>query len=459
MFKKFLHAIEYGSAEEAFLHLLRYIEKKLKPGGLALYKRKDDSYILLDTIVGTFPQTVRDTDSWNSHMLMLTADASKADLMIAISKPEFGPDQNIILHCLKLGLRLRYHLDKYREELIQLRERGERESKRITHTFSENIPQLRKAEAMATFVFDKEGKMAALLDRLEKFALADGPILLAGETGTGKEQIARMAHALSLRRGNFVGINCSAIPPDLLENELFGHIKGAYTGAIDTTIGLIERAESGTLFLDEIGELSALGQTKLLRLLQEGEFEKLGSSETEKANCRFIFATNKDLKTEVDEGRFRLDLFYRISAFELKLLPLRDRKEDIPLLAKHFLWLAAEIFKKPKFTFDEGLIDVLAEYDWPGNVRELENAILRMCALAEGDLIHRDLLPDSLLSGFDLDKKKKELESLAARKDKLERELIIDALSRTKGNRSRAAKILGISRGALHHQLRRWKRM
>lgn len=306
----------------------------------------------------------------------------------------------------------------------------------------------------ATFVYHEDGPMARVLAQVEKYAGLDAPVLITGETGTGKEQIARLLHAHSRRPGRLISVNLSAIPQDLFENELFGHVRGAFTGADSTTAGYVERAGEGTLFLDEIGEIPAPHQVKLLRLVQEGEFEKVGSSRTLRTTARFVFATNRSLEEQVKARRFRMDLYYRISSFTLHLPTLRERREDIPLLVEHFLWIACRAAGRPPLHATESALDRLRRHTWPGNVRELENLIFRMAALIEGDEILPEHLPDFFRDDL-FDEKRKELVFHRRRAEELEQDLLQMALIRADGNLQMAADLLHISRGALQYRLKK----
>lgn len=308
----------------------------------------------------------------------------------------------------------------------------------------------------ATFVFTEGGPMTGIMKQAERFAGSKSPVLITGETGTGKEQMARIIHLLSNREGPFVTLNSSAIPADLIENELFGHVRGAYTGADDDSEGLVARAAGGALFMDEIGELSLEGQVKLLRLVQEGQYEKIGSSDTLTTDARFIFATGKDLEEEVRRGRFRTDLYYRISTFEILLPPLRDRKEDILPLADHFLDIARETFHRPLIRITDEARELLIDYHWPGNIRELENLILRAVVMNDSDTIDTQHLPGVFLEEADFHRKKIQLEKINLEQARLEEELVREALKRSDGNQTRAARILNLSRGALQYRIRRY---
>jgi DNA-binding NtrC family response regulator len=314
-------------------------------------------------------------------------------------------------------------------------------------------------------VVGKGRAMARLFQLLETVAPTNSTILITGETGTGKEVVARAIHHNSPRRiCRFVALNCTAIPETLLEAELFGHVRGAFTGAVGNRQGRLEQANKGTLFLDEVGTMSTALQTKLLRVLQEREFERVGDSHTTKVDVRVIAATNSDLARMVVDGQFREDLFYRLNVIPVELPPLRERKEDIPLLVQHFL----DKFRAdgagaagPPLTVAQDAIRRLMAYSWPGNVRQLENAIERAVALSSGrpqiDVVdlpveiqqaQEPVLP-SIVSlpedGLDLD-------AFVAH---VERELIERSLERTGGNKGRAAKLLNLKRTTLVEKLKR----
>ncbi len=240
-------------------------------------------------------------------------------------------------------------------------------------------------------------KIRKVLDEVTKIADAKSNVLIVGETGTGKELIARAIHYSSMRKDKpFVPINCSAIPENLLESELFGHAKGAFTGAVAAKKGLFEEANSGTVFLDEIGEMSTGLQSKLLRVIEDQEIRQVGGNQSLKVNLRFITATNKDLQKATKDGSFREDLYYRINTINLALTPLRERQEDVPLLARHFLdKYAAELGKPVKDISDE-VISIFMEYSWPGNVRELKNIIERAVLITDINSITPEHLPDKL---------------------------------------------------------------
>jgi two-component system NtrC family response regulator len=300
-----------------------------------------------------------------------------------------------------------------------------------------------------------------VLRQVGQVAPAETTVLVTGESGTGKEVVARLIHQGSPRSGKpFVAINCAALPEQLLESELFGHDRGAFTGAVATKIGRIEQAHGGTLFLDEIGEMSPLVQAKLLRVLEEREFQRLGGTRTLRADVRLIAATNRDLSRAIERGQFREDLFYRLNVFEIHVPPLRDRPGDIPLLANQFLEELGRSMGRRTAGISRDARTWLLGYPWPGNVRELRNAIERAILLCDGGLITREHLPVVVTrpapparegtaasalppSGVDL--------------AELDRSYIVAALERARGNKSRAARLLGLSRSQLYSRLEKYK--
>jgi DNA-binding NtrC family response regulator len=293
---------------------------------------------------------------------------------------------------------------------------------------------------------------------IQKLGRSDSPVLLLGETGTGKEVVARSIHEAG-PRGPFVPIDCSVLGT-LLETELFGHRRGAFTGAIANKLGLLEVAEGGTAFFDEIGEFPIEMQAKLLRVLQEKEIRALGALTGRKTQFRVIAATNRDLAREVEQGRFRSDLYYRLNVVKVRLPPLRDRKEDIPALAEHFL---ARCGGNRELT--PNLLGTMVSYDWPGNVRELKNAIQRMVAINSGPYLHAADLP-SALQGFLHASRSGCAHALAAAAaadgggvlplEEIEKRAIAEALAHTRGDRARAALLLGIGRTTLYRKLKQY---
>jgi two-component system response regulator AtoC len=297
--------------------------------------------------------------------------------------------------------------------------------------------------------------MRAAIDMARKVAPHPSTVLVTGESGTGKELVARLIHQESSRaKGPFVAVNCGAIPEALLESELFGHEKGAFTSASREKAGLFEEAHEGTLFLDEIGELPAALQVKLLRALQEGEIRRVGATASRPVDVRVVAATNRDLHADVASGRFRADLFYRINVVVIALPPLRSRPEDIPELVQHFVARGAARLGLPGAGISPAAMRVLAQHSWPGNVRELENAIERALVLAEGGRIEVSHLPDLAAPRDDV--ASDDTLSIKVKTSELEKSLIQRALERTRGNRTHAARLLELSHRALLYKIREY---
>ncbi len=317
---------------------------------------------------------------------------------------------------------------------------------------------LRAGTAGAEGFEDVVGESPALqsvLFQVEHVAPADSTVLLLGETGTGKELIAKAIHARSRRRDRtLVKVNCAALPPTLIESELFGHEKGAFTGALSRKIGRFELAHGGTLFLDEIGELPLALQTKLLRVLQEGEFERVGSSVTHKVDVRVIAASNRNLADAAREGTFRPDLYYRLRVFPIELPPLRARKDDIPLLVWHFLGHLARTVGKKIERVPAATMDRLVAYDWPGNIRELRNVLERAVVLSPGPVLHLDELGESLHAAVPAPT----VGGGARKLEDVEREHILRTLEscdwRLKGQGNAAAQ-LGLNASTLHSRMKK----
>jgi two-component system, NtrC family, response regulator len=313
---------------------------------------------------------------------------------------------------------------------------------------NESDEHARAAESALRFedILGNTPKMREIFAIVTRVGKTDATVLIQGESGTGKELLAQAIHAHSSRRSRpFVPINCGAITETLLESELFGHERGAYTGAHVQRKGKIEVAEGGTLFLDEIGEMSLPLQVKLLRFLQEREIERVGGTERIKVDVRIIAATNKDLVAEMQASRFREDLFYRLSVVTVKVPPLRERGEDIILMANAFLRRSCQEFRR-KIRFSPEALHALSVHPWPGNVRELENVVQRSVIMARGRLIEP---PDLGLTATATEP----LPTLREARSRTEREVVVDSLIRTRGNVSRAAKDLGVSRPTFHSLL------
>ena len=307
-------------------------------------------------------------------------------------------------------------------------------------------------------IIAKSKKMQDIFQRIQDTADTDVSILILGESGTGKELIAKAIHYNSLRRSKpLVIVNCAALPEELLENEIFGHEKGAFTGADRRRIGKAEEANEGTLFLDEIGDLSIKTQPKLLRFLQDGKIERLGSNKSIQLDVRVIAATNQDIESALEEGTFRKDLYYRLNTLTIDIPPLRERKEDISLLADHFLSMYSKVHKKNVSSISPEVIEQLINYSWPGNVRELEKVIERGVVLAKGPMIHTEQIPEEI----------GEVESASGHQDFmrhtlsesveiLETKMIKDILDKASGNRKKAAKMLGISLRSLQYKIKKY---
>lgn len=294
-------------------------------------------------------------------------------------------------------------------------------------------------------------KFINMLKIAERAAVSNSNILILGESGTGKEVVAKYIHQLSDRKNeNFIAVNCQVFSEGVLESELFGHEKGAFTGAIEKRIGRFEEANNGTLFLDEIGELSLNTQVKLLRVLESRMFERIGSNKSVATDIRLVSATNRKLTEEIKNGRFREDLYYRINTITIEVPPLRERKEDIPILIDFFLEQAQKDMKKKISKIEDGLIDLLVVYDYPGNIRELKNIIERLVVLSDNNTIKKADLPDLKLFNSD---ESSEIKSLKDVRQVAEMKYIKYVLDKTKGNVSEAARLMDISRRQLFNKL------
>ncbi|MBE0713705.1 MAG: sigma-54 dependent transcriptional regulator [Candidatus Aminicenantes bacterium] len=310
------------------------------------------------------------------------------------------------------------------------------------------------------------GRMNSVFQLMEKMSRVDGTVLVSGESGTGKELVARAIHFASPRKdGPFVIVNCGAVPRDLIESEFFGHVKGAFTDARSDKTGKFELANTGTIFLDEVGELSQDAQVKLLRALGEREIVRVGGTKTVPVDVRVVAATNKDLEAEVASGNFREDLYFRLAVLSLRLPPLRERTEDIPLLVEHFVRKYARELDKNVLAFAPGALTRLAGYGWPGNVRELENIIYEAMVMAEGEWVTEAALPARLRLTAAVQEAgrppgpqgpgpsgslREEVQCVAERREK---ELILEALRQAGGSRTRAARGLGVSRKTLFNKM------
>ncbi len=333
-------------------------------------------------------------------------------------------------------------LQSAKDEVEKLKDKLEEENKylqqeiKLEHNFEE--------------IISKSKKFKRVLSQVEQVAATDATVLIQGESGTGKELVARAIHNLSNRKKSaMVKVNCAALPSTLIESELFGHEKGAFTGALQQKIGRFELADNGTIFLDEIGELPLELQSKLLRILQENEFERIGNSKTTKIDVRVIAATNKDLKKEIEKGNFREDLFYRLNVFPIEVCPLRERKEDIPILVKHFLLKYGNKFGKKIDSISSENINLLTNYSWPGNVRELENVIERAAIITKGNKLQLgDYFSNGPLNG----------ELVITSLEENEKKHILKALEATNwkiSGKNGAAKLLDMKRTTLEARIKK----
>lgn len=322
---------------------------------------------------------------------------------------------------------------------------------------NENVFLKRQLKSKDDFknIIGKSEPMQKVFDRVEKVANTDSTILIRGESGTGKELVARSIHYKSHRSNkSFVTINCGALPENLLESELFGHVKGSFTGAIRDKDGLFKVACGGTFFLDEVGETSPAIQVKLLRVLQEREIIPVGGTEPIKVNVRLIAATNADLEESVRQGNFRADLYYRLNVIPIVIPPLKDRTDDIPLLVEHFLKRASDRTKRKK-TISKEAMDLMVNYEWPGNVRELENIVERAIVLQEGDKIKPHDLPDKIR--FHSRRNNKILlERGHMTLEDLEKEYVVSVLDETGWQKKKASEILGINASTLYRKIQRY---
>jgi two-component system nitrogen regulation response regulator GlnG len=431
---------------------------------LKIFTREDPDLVITETHLQPF-----------SGMELLAKVRQRDANAIVILTSAFGTTQTVI-ESMKLGA-----FDFIRKETLPFSFKvvvdaaltAQAEMKAAT-TFK---PQLRVEDHQDSIV-SKSPAMQQVFKMIGRVSHSDAPVMITGESGSGKELVARAIHHYSQRSSkSFVAINCAAIPEQLLESELFGHEKGSFTGATGLRVGRFEQSNGGTLFLDEIGDMPLSLQSKILRVLQDGQFSRVGGNETLKSDVRIVAATNKNLEQEVAERKFREDLFYRLNVVRIQLPPLRQRIEDIRLLAEYFVQRVASQKHLPRFHLSEEAVRVMEGYTWPGNVRELENTIQRACVLATSDLLlpkdiplgavqHSDSLPageTSSPAGVLTSVQAIEVLLKAAQSDPdvqllpwLEREFTLYAMTATKGNQVRAAKLLGITRATLRKRIERF---
>lgn len=421
----------------------------------ALLKQTEPDLLLLDVNLPgmsglDFLREVKSANGNGPLVIIVTAhgsermavEAVKAGAHDYLSKPFELDDLRLVI--------------KNAAETVQLRRENYSLRRRIEVERSQRGALIGNSDAMQ--------KVRAMID---KVAETDATVLVRGESGTGKELVARELHERNSVRRNasFVAVNCAALPSELIESELFGHEKGAFTGAAARREGKFEQADSGTLFLDEIGDMSSNVQAKLLRALEERRIERLGANESIPVDVRIVSATHRPLEQEITNGNFRADLFYRLRVVTVEIAPLRDRREDIPLLTETFMRLAAERYELPQRSLSQATLRRLVEYNWPGNVRELKNTIDRAVIMAEGDEIAPKDLPDEITAGLpkgNIVEGESDTDGLQVpftadfREDRreFERRYITRCLEYTQGNVTRAAEILDMHRQSLQHKLR-----
>ena len=366
----------------------------------------------------------------------LAVEAMKKGASDFITKP-FSPDE------------LKVRIDK----VLEFR-RARQRSQRLA---DENLYLRQEIEVQYGEMVGSSEKMRKVFEKIEKVARTDSSVIIYGESGTGKELVARALHYRSPRReGPFVKVNCAALAEGVLESELFGHEKGAFTGAIRRKKGKFELANTGTIFLDEVGDIPPAIQVKLLRVLQEKEIERVGGEGPIKVDVRIVAATNRDLPKMVEEGKFREDLFYRLHVIPIYLPPLRERKEDIPELVRHFLRKKCAQLGRKVPEVDPKALELLMEYDWPGNVRELENVLERAIVLCEGDRIGPSDLPLLVEREGDVLRVPEGEVPLPEMLESLERQLIERALEKARGVKAEAARILGIKTSTLYYKMEKY---
>ncbi|MFC1819816.1 sigma-54-dependent transcriptional regulator [Thermodesulfobacteriota bacterium] len=435
---------------QVMLNKEKYIAEVAADGieGLSMLDEKDFDFVLCDLRMPrmdgmAFLKNAREKYPGKVYIMMsaygtidIALEAMKIGAYDYISKP-FKTDEVL------LTLKKAEERERLKEENLRLQDR---------------IEKIEQKYSFGNIVARSEA-MAHVFELVDKVADHKTTVLLTGESGTGKELFAKAIHSNGVRSAySMVSINCGGIPENLLESELFGYKKGAFTDAVKDKPGLFEEANKGTIFLDEIGELPLQLQVKLLRVLQEEEITPLGATASRKIDVRVVAATSRNLSKDVEEGRFRKDLFYRINVMPIDLPPLRERRGDIPLLVGYFI----DLFNKKLNKNIEGLsseaMSILIGYSWPGNIRELENVIERAIILSKDNLITPSELPPSITSGHGITATAEPEHTLSIKKasDHLERDLIKKALNLTSGNRTRAAKILEISRPILISKIKKY---
>lgn len=409
--------------------------------GLRLVREKAYDFILCD---------IRMPEMDGKAFLALALEHGVSSPIIMMSA--YGT-VDIAVECMKLGAYDFISKPFKKDEIVMVLKKAE-ERERLK---AENSRLREVAAGKNAFcdIISRNAVMEEIFDQIHKVSGLKTTVLILGESGTGKELVARAIHCNGNRsRKPFVAVNCGAIPENLLESELFGHVRGAFTDASGDKAGLFEQADGGTLFLDEIGEMPIALQVKLLRVIQEEEIRRVGAASSRKINVRVVSATSRDLEADVRGGRFREDLYFRLNVFLIQLPPLRERVEDIPLLVEHFLAKYAAAMERPFVRMLPEAMRSLMAYGWPGNIRELENAIERGMILCEGNIISRECLPTGISGGGAPSLASDENLSIKKAEDAIERDLIRKALAKTGGNRTQAAKILEISHRSLLYKLK-----
>jgi two-component system nitrogen regulation response regulator GlnG len=442
----------------------RVITATASDEALKIFHREDPDLVITETHLSPF----------SGLELLLKVRQRDANALVVLTSA-FGTTQTVI-ESMKLGA-----FDFIRKETLPFSFKvvvdAALKAQAEMRTATEFKPQLTVEEHQDSIV-GKSVAMQQVFKMVGRVSHSDAPVMITGESGSGKELVARAIHHYSQRSSkSFIAINCAAIPEQLLESELFGHEKGSFTGATGTRVGRFEQSNGGTLFLDEIGDMPLSLQGKILRVLQDGEFSRVGGNETLKGDVRIVAATNKNLEQEVSERKFREDLFYRLNVVRIQLPPLRQRTEDIRLLAEYFVQKVAIQKHLPQLKLSEEAVRVLEGHSWPGNVRELENTIQRACVLASSDLLLPKDIPLGTSSTLEVatatanstsnvpQSTEAAIEVLlhAAQVDPdvqllpwLEREFTLYAMKATKGNQVRAAKLLGITRATLRKRIERF---
>ena len=440
--------------EENFRHMLSVILKK-RGYDVETARNGIDGLKKVDT--GSYDTVLCDIRMPEMDGLEFLKEAQKAGCESTIIMMSAYGTLDTAIEAMKLGA-YDYISKPFKpdEIILTLKKAEERERLRRENLFLKKEVQ---KEYSFENIISKNERMRQLFDTIRKVAKYKSTILIEGESGTGKELVAKAIHFNSDRSNNpFIPINCGAIPENLLESELFGHTKGSFTNAVRTKKGLFEEADGGTIFLDEIGELPFQLQVKLLRVLQDGEIRRIGESRAIKIDVRIIAASIKDLDKEVREGKFRDDLFYRLNVLPMKIPPLRDRKEDVPLLVEHFINKYSRELGKPIEGIIPEALNSLLNYSWNGNVRELENVIERAIVLTESNHIQAENLPVEIQNPKEESRFSLLNDELSIKKASryLEVDLIKKALIKTKGNHTHAAKLLEISHRALLYKIKEY---